>query len=96
MLLAWAGLLFLTRVGASFVEITSESYFFKHVNEKNTGLISLFRMTKPIAYIITPAVVVSTLYFFTIKNTPYGYIFSILGVLMLVGVRYGLKLKDTK
>ncbi len=95
-LLAWAGLLFLTRVGASFVEITSESYFFKHVNEKNTGLISLFRMTKPIAYIIAPAVVVSTLYFFTIKNTPYGYIFSILGVLMLVGVRYGLKLKDTK
>lgn len=96
MLLVWAGLLFLTRVGASFVEITSESYFFKHVNEKNAGLISLFRMTKSIAYIVAPVVVTSALFFFTIKNIPYGYIFSILGILMLVGAGYGLKLKDTK
>lgn len=92
----WAGLLFITRIGASFVEITSESYFFKHVNEKNAGLISLFRMTKPIAYITAPIVVTCALYFFSIKNISFGYIFSILGVVMLVGIRYGLKLKDTR
>ena len=30
----WAMILFITRIGASFVEISSETYFFKQVNEK--------------------------------------------------------------
>ncbi len=95
-LLAWAGLLFLTRVGASFVEITSESYFFKHVNEQNTGLISLFRMTRPLSFIIAPAFVTFSLYFLLAQDASYGYIFSLLGLLMLFGVKHALTLKDTK
>jgi MFS family permease len=52
--IAWALLLFITRVGASIVEASSESYFFKHVKEEDTGLISLFRMTRPLAYVLSP------------------------------------------
>ncbi|MCK5022192.1 MAG: MFS transporter, partial [Candidatus Pacebacteria bacterium] len=33
--LIWAGVLFATRIGASFIEIMAESYFFKHVEEKD-------------------------------------------------------------
>lgn len=92
----WAIILFVTRTGASFVEVTSESYFFKHVNEENTGLISLFRMARPLAYISAPVIATLTVYFFTTQNAQYGYIFSVLAILMLVGVRYGLRIKDTK
>lgn len=92
----WAIILFMTRTGASFVEVTSESYFFKHVNEENTGLISLFRMARPFAYISAPMIATLTIYFFSTQNTSYGYIFSVLAILMLVGVRYSLRIKDTK
>lgn len=94
--LVWAIILFLTRTGASFVEVTSESYFFKKVNEENTGLISLFRMARPLAYISAPAVATLTIYFFSTQNTEYGYIFSALAIFILIGVRYGLRIKDTR
>ncbi len=50
----WAIILFTTRIGASLVEISSESYFFKHVKEDDTGLISLFRMARPFSLIVAP------------------------------------------
>ncbi len=95
-ILVWAVVLFLTRVGASFVEITSESYFFKHVNEKNPGLISLFRMARPLAYITAPAVVTGSIAVFGLENDLYAYIFPILSVFMFLGMRYALSITDTK
>jgi len=47
----WTGILFVTRIGASLVEITTESYFFKHVKGDDANIISFFRMTRPVAYI---------------------------------------------
>ena len=47
----WAAILFCTRIGASMVEITTESYFFKHVQGDDADVISFFRMTRPFAYI---------------------------------------------
>ncbi len=94
--LLWAILLFLTRVGASFVEATTESYFFKQVTDKDTGLISLFRMTRPLSYIVVPAIVVSVLAFLSMKNAPYEYMFAVLALFMLIGVRYSASLKDTR
>lgn len=95
-ILLWAGLLFLTRTGASFVEITCESYFFKHVNEHDTGLISLFRLSRPLGYIIAPAAVTVILFIFSVKQAPYGYIFAVLALCVFVGLRYSLSLQDTK
>jgi len=95
-IVAWCIILFLTRVGASFVEITAESYFFKHVNEHNAGLISLFRMARPIAYMTAPVAVTISLYLLSAGNAPYSYIFSVLGVLMIVGLLYSSILTDTK
>ncbi len=95
-LVLWALFLFLTRVGASFVEVSSESYFFKHVTDKNAGFISLFRATRPLSYIITPAVVSLAAYCTTISHAPYSYTFSILGIITLTGALWSFSLKDTK
>ena len=84
----WTMILFVTRIGASLVEVSSDSYFFKHIHPSNTGFISFYRMTRSLPLLISPAIVGLTLIFLDIK-----YIFLVLGIIMLMGVRYTLKLK---
>lgn len=87
----WAIVLFSTRVGASFIEITSESYFFKKVKTSDTDLISLFRMTRPLSFIIAPLIVSILIPYIT-----YGVLFGLLGIMMLWGLRYSLSIQDTR
>lgn len=86
----WTGILFVTRIGASLVEITTESYFFKHVDGDDVNIISFFRMTSPVAYIMGPLAAIITLQFL-----PFQYIFLVLGLIMFFGLKYSLALKDT-
>lgn len=83
----WAALLFSTRVGASLVEVGSESLFFKHVDGKHAKTISMFRATRPAAYVMAAVVASITLHFVSLQ-----WSFLILGLLMLFGIRYALKL----
>lgn len=87
----WAIVLFLTRTGASFVEITTESYFFKHVTSKDAQTIALFRSCRPLSYIVGP--VLGGLLLLVI---PHKFIYLILGLVVLLGIRFGSLLKDTK
>ncbi len=87
----WAAVLFMTRVGASFIEVTTESYFFKQINKEDPDLISFFRLTDPISYIIAPIVATLSLYFID-----YRYTFIILGTIMICGIFFSLRLRDTK
>jgi MFS family permease len=87
----WTIILFATRVGASMVEITTESYFFKHVKGDDADIISFFRMTGPFAYIIGPIAVIIALQFLSFQ-----YIFLVLGIIMLFGLKYSFALKDTR
>jgi len=87
----WAGILFLTRVGASAIEISSESYFFKSINAQDANVISFFRITNPLAYSIAPLTA-----FIILSFLDFRYLFLVLGIIMLFGLRYGLTLKDTK
>jgi MFS family permease len=48
----WMVAMFLSRTGASLVETTTESYFFKHAQSIDTHKISMFRMTNPLASIV--------------------------------------------
>jgi MFS family permease len=52
----WALLLFLSRVGASFVETAAEAAFFKRMTNQDAGFISIFRMGTPLSYVIAPLV----------------------------------------
>ncbi len=86
-----ATLLFMTRVGASFVEMMSESYFFKHIDGSGANILGFFRLAFPFSYIIVPPIASALL-----GILPYQYLFLIVGMSMLWGIRYALTLKDTK
>lgn len=87
----WMAILFVTRIGASMVEIMSETYFFKKTTASQMQIVSMFRTTKPLAYIIAP--IAATILFSFIE---FKYIFIILGFVMFYGLKFSLALKDTK
>ncbi len=87
----WMFAMFMTRVGASLVETTTESYFFKHTQSKDTNLIGLFRMTRPLASLIGAVLGSLTLIFL-----PFNQLFLVLGICMIVGIIFAVQLKDTK
>jgi len=89
--LVWAFALFLTRIGATFVETMAETYFFKQIDASGTHIISFFRNMNSFSYLISPVIASAFLSIFD-----YRFIFLGLGVLMLVGLRYSFILKDTK
>ncbi|MDE1988484.1 MAG: MFS transporter, partial [Patescibacteria group bacterium] len=87
----WMAILFITRIGASMVEIMSETYFFKQISASQMPILSVFRTTRPLAYIIAP--IAATILFSFIE---FKFIFMILGFLMFYGLRFSLALRDTK
>lgn len=87
----WASVLFLTRVGASIVEITSESYFFKKVAGKDSDWISIFRGTRSLGYIIGPLCASASIALFA-----FPLMFPALAFICLTGVFCAKKLIDTK
>ncbi|KND48786.1 MAG: hypothetical protein AB198_01040 [Parcubacteria bacterium C7867-003] len=87
----WAVILFMTRVGASLVEISTESYFFKKVTKEQTDVISLFRVSRPLALVLAPIIATVALQFISFQ-----YIFVLVGIIMLTGTYCSLALKDTK
>jgi MFS family permease len=74
-------ILFGTRVGASIVEVVSESYFFKSVTDADAELISLFRSTSPIAFLIAP--LLGTL---VISLGGYQMLFPLLAAVVLLAI----------
>jgi MFS family permease len=87
----WTTILLLSRVGASLIEIMTEVYFFKHVDDTDTNTISFFRITRPVAYIIGPLVGTIALLFIQFQM-----IWIVLGLVTLSGVYYAALLEDTK
>ncbi|MCK5590434.1 MAG: MFS transporter, partial [Candidatus Pacebacteria bacterium] len=90
-LMVWALLLFATRIGASFIEIMTETYFYKKIDATDTHLMGCFRTLIPLAYLIGPLTATFFLMFFE-----YKYLFVTLGIIMLFGLKYSLTIEDTK
>ncbi|MDO8471129.1 MAG: MFS transporter [bacterium] len=87
---AWMLILFISRVGASLVETMTETYFFKHVKADDTGLLSIFRLTRPTGNILGIIVGVLTFNFFS-----YEIMFFVLAIMVLLGLKESMSLKDT-
>lgn len=87
----WAMVLFITRIGASMVEIMGETYFFKKIDTEDLNMVSFHRLLRPITYLVFPALASTLLIFIHIK-----YLFLILGIIMLYGIKYSLAIKDTR
>jgi MFS family permease len=86
----WAGIIFFTRIGASMIESMIETYLFKKINDQNLDIIGLYRSTRSIVYIVSP-LIASLVIIYSGLNA----LFIILGLIMIGGVYFSLKLKDT-
>jgi MFS family permease len=91
MIAYWAILLFLSRTGASLVEVTAESYFFKHVDKRDTGLISMYRLSWPAAFIIGPLLGGLSLLVF-----PFEAMFLLVAFIVLKSMEISASLQDTR
>ena len=89
--LSWMILLFISRIGASLVEATTESYFFKHTKGSDANIMSFFRLTRPLAMLVGALLGSATLLYL-----PFELMFVVLGFMMIPGIFFTLALKDTK
>lgn len=87
----WALALFVTRVGASAIEVMSESYFYKQVSPSDAHLITFAYVARSSAYLIGPILGSLFLTFFDDR-----FIFLALAGIMALGIPYSLHFKDSK
>ncbi len=88
---AWMLLMFINRAGASLVEVTTESYFFKHTTGSDANIISFFRLARPLALMagsLTGSVALLYL--------PFNLIFIVLGFFMAAAIFFVIPLVDTR
>lgn len=86
----WMIILFISRIGASLIEVMTESYFFKHITASDTGFLSIFRLTRSVGIVFGVIFGALTLNLFSFEK-----IFFVLAVLVFFGLRESLSLKDT-
>jgi MFS family permease len=87
----WGAVLFIGRMGASILETMTETYFFKKIPSESANLVSAFRLTTPLAFLIAPVCAAVILPFGGITS-----LFLILATLLLLGTTIVAHLKDTK
>ena len=87
----WLWILLLSRIGASLVEIMTESYFFKKINEDDVGMLSVFRFVRPLGIVLGTVIAVVSLQIFSFEK-----IFFVLAVIIFWGMKEGLYLRDTR
>ncbi len=87
----WSALLFTTRIGACLIEISSESYFFKHIKAEDASFMSFLRLARSIPYLYSPFIAALLLSLLNFKS-----LFIFLGLFMLLGLRYSFYLSDEK
>jgi MFS family permease len=86
----WMVILFLSRVGASLVEVMTESYFFKKIKAHETGFLSIFRLVNPLSIIIGATLGAIVLHFFKFET-----LFFVSAFIVAWGLFESLYLKDT-
>ncbi len=91
LIIPWIITMFMTRVGASLVEVTTESYFFKQTNAGDANIIGFFRASRPLAYML--GALFGSL---TLLYVDFDYAFLFLGLLMIPGIIFAMLIKDTR
>lgn len=87
----WMVLMFVTRIGASLVEVTTETYFFKKVDGEDAQLMSLFRLLRPLATVFG-----ALLGSLALLVLPFQLIFLVFALVLSVGIFITDFLVDTK
>lgn len=89
--LIWALALFVTRVGASAIEVMSESYFYKQINPSDVHIITFTYVVRSSAYLIAP--IFGSLLLLTVDTK---FIFTALALIMMIGIPLSLHFKDSR
>lgn len=89
--LVWIAVMFATRIGASLVESTTESFFFKHTKGNDTNYLSFFRLTRPLAFVFGGLLGSASLLYLS-----FSHIFLVLSVCMITGIFAARQLQDTR
>jgi MFS family permease len=87
----WIALLFMTRIGASMVEIMTETHLFKRIDSGDINAISIFRILTPLGYIT--GTIIGSLFLSVIS---FNMLFLVLSGITLYGLRYAFTITDTK
>lgn len=87
----WAAILLLTRAGTALIESMTETYFFKQIDGDDTSILSIFRMLRPLGYMVGPFLAGLLLLIVSIQT-----LWLILAFIMLCGVFSAYALEDTK
>ncbi len=87
----FATALVVTRLGAALVESMTETYFFRRVKENDEGIIMVFRLLFPVAYLLGALSGAFTLFFL-----PIAHIWTILAILLVVGAFISTRIRDTQ
>lgn len=87
----WTLVLFLSRVGASLVEITTESYFFKQISSEDHGLVSIFRLSRPLSLALGAGFGALSVNFL-----PFSAVFALTATVVAWGLYQTLFIEDTK
>lgn len=90
-ILVWSILLFITRTGASLVEVTTESYFFKQIKGNDAQVISFFRLTRPLSYIVGAMLASLSLLYL-----PFNLLFVVFALLMIPAMFFTMDIVDSK
>jgi predicted MFS family arabinose efflux permease len=89
--LVWSTIMFTTRIGAALVEVTTESYFFKKTKSSDAQIISFFRLTRPLAYVM--GAVIASL---SLLYVPFSMIFIVFSILMVPAMFCIVLIEDSK
>jgi MFS family permease len=90
-IVVWTILLLFARTGASFVEMASDTYFFKCIDEDNEELVGIWRITAPVGYVL--GTIVGSVALIILPS--FQQIFFVLAFILLIGLFYSSKIKDT-
>lgn len=89
--LSWALILFVTRIGASLIEILRDSYFYKRIDCRDVDVIDFFRTSLPMAYIF--ATILSSFVFLFL---PIKFVFILTGIIVLSALYPAFRLTDNR
>jgi MFS family permease len=89
--LLWSVIMFVVRIGASFVEVTTEVHFFKNTNSSDAQIISFFRVTRPLAY-VAGAILASI----SLLYLPFNLLFVVFAAIMIPAMFVTLNIVDSK
>lgn len=87
----WSIMMFISRIGASFVEVTTEVHFFKKTKSTDAQIISFFRVTRPLAY-VAGAILASI----TLLYLPFNLLFIVFAFLMIPAMFLTLDIVDSR